>query len=187
VFPSWWADRFGQTPPLGYRLRLAFPDRWLRIHSLPRAKRYPSDAHELELLLERHAAVAAELVGADPDCRILTATYGERVDIGTRRVFAELGARTLECFATMPGDEEHGPEMETSYWVAPSPWDGAAERPVLIEIAEDRLRAAWLAPASGEVYAPYDGGADLILADASRRDALADRYRAWLSARPDGL
>jgi hypothetical protein len=58
---------------------------------------------------------------------------------------------------------------------------------VLVAIAEDRLRALWLETNSGEIYAPYDGGADLILADPGRRDALAGRYRDWLSARPDGL
>jgi hypothetical protein len=37
------------------------------------------------------------------------------------------------------------------------------------------------------VYHPYDGGADVILADRRQRDALRERYRDWLSTRPDGL
>lgn len=63
----------------------------------------------------------------------------------------------------------------------PSTHDGSAST------AEDRLRAAWLGTSSGEVFAPYDGGVDLILANEGRRDALAGKYGDWLSGRPDGL
>ena len=39
---------------------------------------------------------------------------------------------------------------------------------------------AWL-------YAPYDGGADVLLANTALRDDLRDRHRQWLSSDPAGL
>jgi hypothetical protein len=38
-----------------------------------------------------------------------------------------------------------------------------------------------------EVFAPYDGGVDLIFSNVERRDQYRQRFSAWLSARPDGL
>jgi hypothetical protein len=41
--------------------------------------------------------------------------------------------------------------------------------------------------ATGRVYAPYDGGADLFLSSESERDQYREKYSAWLSAHPSGL
>jgi hypothetical protein len=37
------------------------------------------------------------------------------------------------------------------------------------------------------IYAPYDGGADVIARTPSDRDALRKRYAEWLSSYPGGL
>jgi hypothetical protein len=186
VFPRWWADRFGQTPPLGYRLRQAFPERWLRIHSLPESKRYPQNAAELEIMLERHATVATEVLGRGAECLVVTATYHERVALGTTARWPDRGERSFECFATMAEQGDQLPS-DVSFWVAPSRWDPDAERDVLVGIADDRVRVLWLGIESGQVYAPYDGGADLILAEPGHRRVLSLAYRDWLSKLASGL
>jgi hypothetical protein len=183
ALPDWWTTHFGVTPPLGYRLRVAYPERWFRIHSLPNSKRYPSTAAELELLLDRHAAVAAELSELARTCTLVTPTY-EAAELGARRIVPELGARELECIASHHDAEA---DVDVSYWAAECRWDPCAERPVLIAIAQDQLRALWLDRGSGNTYAPYDGGADLFVSDPERRADLLRKYATWRSARADGL
>lgn len=96
MLPDWWTTHFGLTPPLGFRLRAAYPERWLRIHSLPESKRYPNTSAELELLLDRHAAVAGELFAAAQACTLLTPIY-EAAELGERRSLPELrGARSRD-------------------------------------------------------------------------------------------
>jgi hypothetical protein len=41
--------------------------------------------------------------------------------------------------------------------------------------------------ATGRVYAPYDGGADLFVETEAERDALRTKYSGWLSTHPSGL
>ncbi|MCA9708875.1 MAG: hypothetical protein KDK70_23725, partial [Myxococcales bacterium] len=96
MFPSWWSERFGQTSPLGYRLRAAFPERWLRIHSLPQSKRYPDSAAELDVLLHRHRTVAAAVLSPDTPCKLLTPRYEPAV-VGSRSTLDGFGDRGFEC------------------------------------------------------------------------------------------
>lgn len=183
TLPAWWTNHYGSTPPLGHRLRAAYPDRWLRIHSLPESKRYPESAVELEQLLDRHIAVAGELFGLGQPCTLLTAVY-ERAEPGTRRTLPDLGGRSFECIAWGKDPDADG---DASYWATESIWDPQDDRATLIAIAEDQLRALWLNRGSGEVYAPYDGGADLFVIGDERRRWLASKYADWRSARSDGL
>ncbi|MEM6989663.1 MAG: hypothetical protein AAF721_04175 [Myxococcota bacterium] len=77
--------------------------------------------------------------------------------------------------------------FDVSFWVTPSPWNLATDRQLLLAVAEDELRVLWMDTASGEVFAPYDGGVDAIASDNARRNSLKSKFSAWLSARPDGL
>lgn len=40
---------------------------------------------------------------------------------------------------------------------------------------------------TGRIYAPYDGGADLLYANETERDDAGERFRTWGSWREDGL
>ncbi len=53
--------------------------------------------------------------------------------------------------------------------------------------ANDEIRGLALGNATGQVYAPYDGGADLFFPAVANRTEATRRYAAWLSTRPDGL
>src|SRR5688500_817484 len=52
-FCTRWQVWYPGTVPLGHRMRLTHPGRWLRIHSLPEAKRYTSSPAEQAALLAR--------------------------------------------------------------------------------------------------------------------------------------
>jgi len=56
-----------------------------------------------------------------------------------------------------------------------------------LDVALAALPALWVGISNGEVFAPYDGDVDCILASSARRDSLKARHADWLSERADGL
>ena len=52
-----WQSLADQTPPIGYILRYLFKACWLRIHSLPKGKRYADSEVERTELLKRYTAI----------------------------------------------------------------------------------------------------------------------------------
>jgi hypothetical protein len=54
---------------------------------------------------------------------------------------------------------------------------------VWLAIARDRIgRVALFAPATGDAFCPYGGGADVFVWGSDRRAKLGDRFRAWVPA-----
>ncbi len=88
AFSAWWAERFGEVLPLGYKLRSAFPDRWFRIHSLPESKRYANDDREYDILIERQRVLADEVLGPRAPCLLVTPHYHE-LGLGTKHELLE--------------------------------------------------------------------------------------------------
>ena len=68
-----WAEHYPSIPPLGYRLREALPERWLRVHDLPDGKRYATDDAEAAEILRRMNAVATSVLGEDAPCWLVVA------------------------------------------------------------------------------------------------------------------
>lgn len=170
-----WRSRFADLEPLGWRLRAALPERWLRVHALPGSKRYADTEAERQEIRTRARALASVVLGEGP---VWLLVLEER---GVPELPALGLAPALRFEADAPAD---APRI---YLAAKAPWRGPAFEALVEAIADDRCRALWLEPATGELLAPYDGGFDLILADGRRRDALAARWAGWLSSRPDGL
>ena len=74
-----------------------------------------------------------------------------------------------------------------SFWSADLQWDLAPNAELLRRIALDEVRAIWMNRSTGELFAPYDGGLDIIAADESRRNSLRSTFSAWLPANDAGL
>lgn len=160
------------------------PDRWVRFHSLPHAKRYPSTADEYREVLVRYNAVLNELRCAA--VYLVTPAY----DSGDSAAGTEpihVGLHPGAVFWTHAVDPA-GPEVSYDLHVTredltPGRLDGllryvADGRACEVVITDTELR--WL-------FAPYDGGMDVIASSAAERDRLAARFHTWLSDRPDGL
>jgi hypothetical protein len=55
-------------------------------------------------------------------------------------------------------------------------------------VVDEQLVGMIIVPPSGAwLYHPYDGGADVIAQSPHARDALRERFGAWLSTHPTGL
>ena len=168
---AWWDEHFPDSAPLGYMLRQTYPKRWLRIHSLPESKRYADTEEEYAELLRRHNKVATDILGAGSQCYLIEGFWVESGDGGDGWVM------TLD-----------GEELPLRLEVTEAIWGFGRFDALLREVADWKsANVVFASRESGGIYAPYDGGADLIYRNEQERDAFKGAYRAWLSKHPAGL
>lgn len=142
-----WKRTFGKFAPLGYVCREKLPSRWLRIHSLPKSKRYPQTEAEYRELLRRHNEVATDLLGEGDECALF-------VD-------------------------------EDGRWIT---WNRGQFDSLIRSVADENAGRVLFANFQRQtIYAPYDGGADLIVATPAHVALKRMLWRDWLSSWPDGL
>lgn len=183
-----WKRHFGDLPPVGHLLRQALPPRWMRIHSLPGSKRYAERDLEYAELLSRHNQIAAEILGSDAEAILFAHVWGTDddfisafIDFGWAKGAGLGEGRPFTCgFSSEDGNiVVDGCQI---HWSEQS-WDT-----LLRDVADSRLSSVVLLnPESGEVYAPYDGGADLFLKTPERVAELRQRWASWLPTHPSGL
>ena len=67
-------------------------------------------------------------------------------------------------------------------------WNRTKYDALLREVADwKKANVVIVSRESQRIYAPYDGGADLIFRNKQERDEKKQAYREWLSAHPEGL
>jgi hypothetical protein len=74
---SYWRRTYGDAPLVGHALRERFPQRWLRIHNLPDAKRYAETEDEQREILRRQNELFSELLGDGGPGEFIFGYYGE--------------------------------------------------------------------------------------------------------------
>lgn len=167
----WWNTRFADSPPVGFMLRQTYPERWLRIHSLPGSKRYAETEAEYAEMSRRHNTVAGDVLSEGASCYLIHSSWVEPGDSLTGWAF------NLE-----------GEEQALRCDVRETTWRRNYHDKLLREVADFRNANVIFASRDTErVYAPYDGGADLIFRNDQERNERKQVYEAWLSAHPDGL
>ncbi|WP_007509911.1 MULTISPECIES: DUF3885 domain-containing protein [Pseudofrankia] len=185
-----WERRWPECPPVAHWLRDRYPDRWVRFHSLPESKRYPTDETEYAIVLRRHYTVLSALAPG-PDLLVVTSEWTENVEPGSPvwPTRSQIAPRAWH-WRTVLEEPDEAPEWRsyTQLYAEVMPWRQGAIDAVLRAVANDELANVILAPIDlGWLYHPYDGGADVILPTRERRDALKVQYRAWLSRHSLGL
>ncbi|WP_058749169.1 DUF3885 domain-containing protein [Curtobacterium oceanosedimentum] len=177
-----WDEHWAEEP-LGHALREAHGDRWVRFWSLPKAKRYADTDAEHAEVLRRHLTVLRSLAEGTPVWVIAQDWDGRTIESGWSRdaVPGRWPWRRSHDFAV---SDEQG-AVGSFYWVRSSAVEDLAG--LLRDVAEERANVVVGGEDLSWVYAPYDGGADVILPTRARRDSLARRHRHWRSTRRDGL
>jgi hypothetical protein len=195
AFITWRQRELRGAPLVGHRLREMFAQRWVRFHSLPGSKRYADTTEQLSEIHRRHDMIAAALLGEGEPIVIVRTGYSESA---TSRVPPQDGggqwsSEGFVWFESMsmseidgePGEAE---ESHAHFWLAPSTFHaGAFEVPWTL-VANDVVDGVLLVNVERRcVFAPYDGGMDVIGADSFVCDSLRRDFGAWLSAHPSGL
>lgn len=183
---QWWDDAFG-VPPVPYQLRDRLPERWVRFHSPPEAKRYPDSPLEMEQVLSRYHRLIDSVLH---DPATITVVIGRFVDEETT---VELPSEPpgLVPWRTVVADHgPHFPDETIRVLLAVTHMDRRA--PALDELL--RAVAEWrevnvmlLAPPVPTLLHPYDGGTDVITESSFERDALRAEFQSLLSPYAHGL
>jgi len=177
-----WDEHWAEEP-LGHVLRDAHQDRWVRFWSLPNAKRYADTDAEHAEILSRHLTVLRTLAQDTPVWVIAQDWDGRDIHSGWSRdaIPGRWPWRRSHDFAAT---DELG-VLGSFYWVRSSAVQDLVG--LLGDVADDRANVVIGGPDLAWVYAPYDGGADVILPTRAQRNALARRHRRWKSTRRNGL
>lgn len=160
-------------------MRAAFPEYWLRIHSLPESKRYPETDAERETVFDRHSRFGSALLGESAPCLVIQSRFK-----GFPRSAELMPELVWTPIHRVVEDEDDGWDS----WAAHTTWDAAAFRTLLLAIADDQeAHIAFLSEETECVFIPYDGGADGFSFDTALLRRLSDEFAPWRSAHPLGL
>lgn len=174
------------------------PERWVRFHSLPQSKRYPTSPREHAEVLRRYNAVLTAVLGESRSAPIylVTVEYGARASVpgesgpGACATAGEPIHVGLHPDAVwwMQATDPDDPEMVYGIHVSRRVFTRGNLDDLLGYVSEDRASDVVVADDSLHwLFAPYDGGMDVIAPSVAQRDRLAARFSEWLSQRPDGL
>ncbi len=171
-----WTAHFGATLPIGHRLRLAYPERWVRFHALVDATRYASSAAERTEILSRANQIAAVCFEGAPSVWLMSSVFGDPA--------ANPLLHLYNLNKAFSWQDQEDPEHFGDCYAQEVRWENGKFDPMFEAIAADHARALIFAPTTGTVLAPYDGGFDVI---SSRSDTVTAMFSGWLSPRTDGL
>lgn len=182
-FPSLWATHYGAMPPLAHLLREADADGWLRVHTLPNAKRYAETEAEAAQVFHRASEVGDAVLGRAARCQLIVAQAG-----GERQAAAYQSVR--KAFGLHPTSRFNDPNDDDLLWSIYSAevyWSAETFAPLLHAIATDQVAQVLWVEENGSVFAPYDGGVVSFIRPIAGTQLLKTRFADWMSPRSDGL
>lgn len=176
---SCWELRWPACPPIGYELRTAYPERWVRFHSLPGSKRHAEDDNEYATVLNRYNTVLDELF-LGQEVLVLTPEW-------TSDPAPSAHATAAGSYWTSARVDPDDPAY-THIFVRQVRWERGCINEVLRAVADFVVAGVMITDvAVRRIYHPYDGGADVLLETSADRDRLRAKYSDWLSTHPQGL
>lgn len=190
-FRNYWNNYYPLCPPAAHLIREAYQERWFRIYTLPEAKRYPETEGEYQEILHRHNSLLCDLL---PDkCVVFLVTVGysetaqpavpEHIDLS---IFPSIWSMSL-AMHQIEGDDADDSRY-WHLWVCAHEWRPGSLDDLFHLIADDRIANVLIVdPEQHQLYHPYDGGADVVIASQTEREHLRMKYSQWLSTHPAGL
>ena len=192
-FYSFWQLHFPNCPPVAYLFRYELADRWFRFHSLPESKRYAENEKESAELLNRQNTALLDMIGVERDCVLVSGSYSSEVPAETVcpalnrfdfREFLRLSTQEFNPMELQPDQEEE--YLYLSFAMHKLRLGSLDE--ILLCVADEKIVNFFIVDTKRErIFAPYDGGVDVVLKDSKERDAFKEKYKAWLSNHPQGL
>ena len=186
-FQKYWESEYPAGPPIGFLLREKYQERWFRIHSLPRSKRYPENDAEMSEVLRRHNAVLDALLRSHNDFVLLTTGYSDEL--------TPVMSKLLQTDSTLRGSSSFAftvtSDTGSPYWhffVTPLNWQLGCLDSALAQVATDTIADILVIGIEQNcVYHPYDGGGDIFVRNDEARTELKRMFSAWQSPRADGM
>ncbi|WP_338378925.1 hypothetical protein [uncultured Flavobacterium sp.] len=188
-FIDYWNKEYQESLPINHELKIVYPDRWFRIHSLPESKRYAENEDEYKIILDRQNQLINDLIGEESEVAISFGLYTWDSTNDNYKELTDFGEfkKVLRIDLQKERPEEYEDETFFDIYVKTESWKNGNRNEILKAIADDEIRAMFVSPSKKCVIAPYDGGVDVIVDSTEKRDRLKAKYSDWLSDREDGM
>jgi hypothetical protein len=189
-FRSFWEQNFLDCPPVSYLFKHRLAERWFRFHSLPESKRYAENKSEVAQLLMRQNTALIDLIGTG-ECVLVLGKYCSSPplvdsilsDFGFQE-FLRLSKQDFDP-SRLELDEE---PIYLSLFCTVHHLEHGSLDDVLLDVADWKIVNFFVVNCDRQrIFAPYDGGVDVILENAEKRDEFKVKYQDWLSSHPQGL
>ena len=182
-FQKLWTLNYPDTVPISHLFRHDYSDRWFRIHSLPKSKRYAENKDEWQTLLLRQNEIITDLFGLDMPILIVTGEYnwGDNRPIHIteeEEIFKPFSFIRLDNIDLNKIDPEQYDEPDIYRPAfAQTIWKLNFHDKILREIANDNTRAFFVSFDKNVIVAPYDGGVDFLLKDSLTKDFYKHKFK----------
>jgi hypothetical protein len=191
-FRYFWQQHFLNCPPISYLFKHRLTDRWFRFHSLPESKRYAEDKADIIKLLDRQNTVLIDVIGTGT-CTLVLGNYSsspffeKQCPVTSKLEFQEFLKLSKQDFD--PDESELGEEpIYLNLFCATHNLKANSLDEILLCVAEWKIVNFFVINCDRErIFAPYDGGVDVILKNIKERDEFREKYKNWLSSHPQGL
>lgn len=194
-FRHFWQQHFSDCPPVSHLFKHRLTERWFRIHSLPESKRYAEDETEVAELLTRQNIVLLDIIGTDNECVLVSGNYADSPLAENLKNCPALGKFAFQEFFKLPKQEFDPDDLDAneepvylSLFYGTHKLKRGSLDEVLLCVANWKIVNFFVVSCERQhIFAPYDGGVDVILKDTKERDEFKAKYKDWLSPYPSGL
>ncbi len=182
-----WSEDYSKAFPVGFMLREAYKERWLRIHNLPHSKRYPEGKNDESELVKRNLESAKHILGTK-NITLFVSFYSEapNAKLSGPEWIKSFNFNWIACKDISDEDGED-PYYLITYGVN-FDWNKELFKKIILDVVNENIsNIAFFSGETKGIFSPYDGGADLFYLDKSQKIIAEKIFKNWLSIREDGL
>jgi hypothetical protein len=174
---------FGLCPPINYLFKIFYTDCWLRIHSLPDSKRYADTDEEWQILFDTQNAILDDIFSEGESVSLFVGVFSSGtlnivdspdVDNECLNKFQFTALDIIDLHA-MTGEYYDEDVFYTPYFTQLQ-YKSEGYNEILKTVANDEIRVFFLNDRTKTIFAPYDGGVDIIYPDNSMKDIYKIKY-----------
>lgn len=181
-FKQFWEQIHQNTFPLGFRFSDLFPSNSIRLHALPDSRLASLDI-EYQIYLNRAKELGNEILGHASQCWIVVSHVKQDLNRFEDSHLLSL-IKKFNLYDRLEFVDRFEAETDQILWVAHAAkmqWFSDGFDPELIDIADDVWpRPFWVSSSTGAIFAPYEGGFDIVVKDKVCLATLKSDYADWL-------
>jgi hypothetical protein len=194
-FRCFWQQHFPNCLPISYLFKRDLANRWFRFHSLPESKRYAENQAEVAELLARQNTVLLNVIGTETECVLVSGNYANSPLVENLKHCPALAHFQFQEFIKLSKQEFDPDELEpneepiylTLFYATHKLKQGSLDE-ILLCVADWKIVNFFVVSCKRKrIFAPYDGGVDIILENTEERDKFKEKYKDWLSHHPKGV
>ena len=170
-FNEYWKSEYPEAYPINHEFRLIYEDRWFRIHSLSKLKRYAEADTEYQIMINRQNQLINDLIGEKNKIIVSFGVYTNDISNDNYKELTDFGefkkVQTIDLHKIRPKEYEDQEYYEI--YIKDDYWKDETKNEILKAIADDKIKAMFICPSRHCIIAPYDGGVDIIV-DSSKNE-----------------